>query len=513
MLTIGDEAKPSFAVMLACGEKVVVGRSRTCEIILNDPSVSRKHCFFGVGQDGILKLVDLGAQHPTLLNGVALQPGCSVQVRDGCQIRLGRGSSIKIACLGKKTESRTGPVDAMVDEGLDQTQADVPQTAVLSKVAGVELADDPYDDGQTRCSENDNSKAIASAKLHDDMRQPASAEDNGRSDEKSRGNVPRDVSSMAVSPLDQQAETSLVGRGKFIGQQQPSQSPIPSKIDEGNPALKKGTLVEGNGEEANVDEPKTPKPAMASNQSIGKKIDQSFLQGDASLNHTQVVGKTLQGRLILPEDSKPSPVLNGPVQRGIESGALNVEEVMMTSLSGGDGQDETSFVDPKELQNFMQGQKKDATPPPRGKAADLAPPDGDLQDETNFIDPAEIQKIMRRKASRKGRKKDPVRKGEGQNADESQQSDLDGDELRDETNYIDPSELPKLMKSKARLLGKIRNKKGAVSQVPCLGIESDNGGSEDSNSQDKTNYIDPSELQKLMKGNKKPSGPKKGWLR
>ena len=425
-LTVRDGSKPLFAVMLACGDKVVVGRSRSCEIILSDLSVSRKHCFFGVGGDGVLKLVDLGAQHPTLLNGVIVKEGCAIPVQDGCQVRLGHGSFIKAECLGEKLSSRVDPIGPVVGDDLEHTHAEVSEKSALGEVAEVGLTDAPFNNGETRCPENKNFNDPGVEMLHTDVLQPVSLEldgernsNNDKLDKKSQINAPQHSSAKSISLSGQQNKTSLVDSEGFVKQLR-SDKLIPPKICEGNPVPKDGTLVGDDDGDLNVDEATKLSHVNVLEQSCAKKVNRSAPREDANHNHAEVLGKTLQGKLSHPKKSKPDPILNNTVQNGSGDGVLNGDEAIITSQPGGGTQDETSYVDPAELQRLMQGKarisgkkggKKGAASKKASRngdeAGNTAPPDGDLQDETSYIAPSEFQRLMKRNAksprSNKGR--------------------------------------------------------------------------------------------------------------
>lgn len=66
----------------------VVGRQSTCEVVLADTAVSRRHAQF-VWKGGSWLLSDLESRHGTYLNGIRLAPGDASPVFDGDQVRIG----------------------------------------------------------------------------------------------------------------------------------------------------------------------------------------------------------------------------------------------------------------------------------------------------------------------------------------------------------------------------------------------------------------------------------------
>ncbi len=66
----------------------VVGRQSTCEIVLADTAVSRRHAQF-VCKGGSWLLSDLESRHGTYLNGIRLTPSDASPLFDGDQVRIG----------------------------------------------------------------------------------------------------------------------------------------------------------------------------------------------------------------------------------------------------------------------------------------------------------------------------------------------------------------------------------------------------------------------------------------
>ncbi|MGA0868021.1 MAG: FHA domain-containing protein, partial [Planctomycetota bacterium] len=53
-------------------DAVVLGRSRDCDLVLEDRLVSRRHCRVERRSDGTFALIDEGAQNPARLRGVPI---------------------------------------------------------------------------------------------------------------------------------------------------------------------------------------------------------------------------------------------------------------------------------------------------------------------------------------------------------------------------------------------------------------------------------------------------------
>src|SRR3954463_12795889 len=68
----------------------VVGRSRTCDLILPDSSVSRSHAELSV-QGGLVRVNDLNSRNGTYVNENRVQ-SCDLPV--GCELRFGNVSFV-----------------------------------------------------------------------------------------------------------------------------------------------------------------------------------------------------------------------------------------------------------------------------------------------------------------------------------------------------------------------------------------------------------------------------------
>jgi hypothetical protein len=68
---------------------LVLGRSRACDLWLNDASVSKTHARFTLVKQRPVSLTDLGSRNKTRLNGEPLTPQVAVDVRLGDDILFG----------------------------------------------------------------------------------------------------------------------------------------------------------------------------------------------------------------------------------------------------------------------------------------------------------------------------------------------------------------------------------------------------------------------------------------
>jgi hypothetical protein len=71
-------------------DRISLGRARNCDVVIRDPSVSKLHAHFRVGERRTLDLIDYGSQNGTRVNGKALVPNDPVRVQPGDKIVFGR---------------------------------------------------------------------------------------------------------------------------------------------------------------------------------------------------------------------------------------------------------------------------------------------------------------------------------------------------------------------------------------------------------------------------------------
>jgi hypothetical protein len=79
-------AVPTGEAIPLAGPSMVVGRSRDCDIVLEAPEVSRRHCRI-VHEDGGVFVEDLGSVQGTRLNG---SPVTRARLRDGDRLEIAR---------------------------------------------------------------------------------------------------------------------------------------------------------------------------------------------------------------------------------------------------------------------------------------------------------------------------------------------------------------------------------------------------------------------------------------
>jgi pSer/pThr/pTyr-binding forkhead associated (FHA) protein len=68
-------------------ERVVIGRRRTCEVVLEHPGVSARHCELARSSEGQWTITDLGSTNGTFVNGL---PITETTLRFGDEIGLGK---------------------------------------------------------------------------------------------------------------------------------------------------------------------------------------------------------------------------------------------------------------------------------------------------------------------------------------------------------------------------------------------------------------------------------------
>ncbi len=76
------------------GSSIVVGRTRPCDVVVPDYTISARHCALEPRGPGRWTLRDLGSTNGSSLDGSVVPVGRSVQLLDGQLLRLGR-----IACV------------------------------------------------------------------------------------------------------------------------------------------------------------------------------------------------------------------------------------------------------------------------------------------------------------------------------------------------------------------------------------------------------------------------------
>jgi two-component system cell cycle response regulator len=97
------------------GPEVVVGRSASATVRLNDDGISRRHCRI-VSSEGALIIEDLGSANGTFVNGEEVQ---QLALSDGDKIRLGATTTLKFTFQDKLDERfQQQMIDAALRDGL-----------------------------------------------------------------------------------------------------------------------------------------------------------------------------------------------------------------------------------------------------------------------------------------------------------------------------------------------------------------------------------------------------------
>jgi transcriptional regulator with PAS, ATPase and Fis domain len=121
------------------GGSVVIGRDPSCDLPVDDPSVSRTHARLLVGPP--LTVVDLGSRNGTRLRGERLDEGCPVLFAPGSLLQLGR-VSIVVQCIGdaRQTPATSAAVESAGDHELVCAGAVAHLVTVVDRVASDALS-------------------------------------------------------------------------------------------------------------------------------------------------------------------------------------------------------------------------------------------------------------------------------------------------------------------------------------------------------------------------------------
>ncbi|XXF78695.1 FHA domain-containing protein [Myxococcaceae bacterium GXIMD 01537] len=85
-----DELRVATLPPLGAQDVLTVGRLPSCDLVINDPSVSKEHALLRWhGQAGACTVEDLGSTNGTQLNGQKLDKHREAFVRDGFLVRFG----------------------------------------------------------------------------------------------------------------------------------------------------------------------------------------------------------------------------------------------------------------------------------------------------------------------------------------------------------------------------------------------------------------------------------------
>jgi pSer/pThr/pTyr-binding forkhead associated (FHA) protein len=74
-------------------DKIVVGRGRSCDVVVPDPSISKQHAYLA-RTDGGAVVQDAGSRNGTFVNGRRLAAGERAGLGDGDILQLGPGVSL-----------------------------------------------------------------------------------------------------------------------------------------------------------------------------------------------------------------------------------------------------------------------------------------------------------------------------------------------------------------------------------------------------------------------------------
>lgn len=85
-LTLHPSERASRVVVIRDGESLEIGRALSCDVVVEDSSVSRRHARLGWNGQGWI-LVDGGSTNGTTVNG---EPARGAELRDGDWIMFGR---------------------------------------------------------------------------------------------------------------------------------------------------------------------------------------------------------------------------------------------------------------------------------------------------------------------------------------------------------------------------------------------------------------------------------------
>src|SRR4051812_49060622 len=80
------------AAKLTRGRSYVLGRGTDCDIVVDDPAISRRHARFTVADE--VRLEDLGGINGTRISGEPLAGGSSTFVKIGTVIQLGSATVV-----------------------------------------------------------------------------------------------------------------------------------------------------------------------------------------------------------------------------------------------------------------------------------------------------------------------------------------------------------------------------------------------------------------------------------
>jgi transcriptional regulator with GAF, ATPase, and Fis domain len=96
-----------YLVPLGAKRDVVLGRDPTCDVIVTDGSVSRRHARLTLGKETLLE--DLGSKNGTTVNGSRLAVGRGVAIAHGKEFKLGTASLVLQGAQSHKSPPPPSP--------------------------------------------------------------------------------------------------------------------------------------------------------------------------------------------------------------------------------------------------------------------------------------------------------------------------------------------------------------------------------------------------------------------
>lgn len=87
LFPIGHAGSVSAAAVTLSARKVIVGRRRTCHVVIDEPNVSALHCELTFERQG-LSVRDLGSKNGTRVNGKKIKS--RMKLRSGDTLTIGR---------------------------------------------------------------------------------------------------------------------------------------------------------------------------------------------------------------------------------------------------------------------------------------------------------------------------------------------------------------------------------------------------------------------------------------
>ncbi len=135
LVLLQKDAQPSIFAITK--DAITLGRSSANDVFLTDQSVSREHAKIVALEDGAYEIHDLGAKHPTSVNGIVISHH---KLKNGDRIRL--GDSVLIFRTGEScttTHVEFLTPESMTQEAVEVASLDATRTDVFS-TEGMDLS-------------------------------------------------------------------------------------------------------------------------------------------------------------------------------------------------------------------------------------------------------------------------------------------------------------------------------------------------------------------------------------